>query len=742
MKAGLYLLTLWFMAGYLHAQNWKVIYPQSEIQNDFVKGLIPPGGNFFYAVGNDIIKCENYGSSWRKLNSGTLPYQECGENNYFDLQFITASTVVMVFKNNVYVSKDTGTTWSRKLNLGTIHPKLVSSSYFNALHFPTQNTGYAVGSFSKIFKTTDRGETWDTLSWSSSTAPYRDYSDVYFFNEDTGIVSGYEVVDISTQFGLKLFAMKTTDGGGSWKNYPVETTFDFKNTSINFLTEKTGFIFCSVTQLIEKIFVTNDSAKTWSDISPQNITDITCVKWIDSSIGILYGRNKNEVQTFYKTTNQGQSWYEVPLPITHNNSAYTVNDFVFLNGSTGFTVGKGGAVMRTLDGGESWQVVNESAISFYNIEFTSKSDAYGNTGTELYKTTDGGHTWIYMKAISDTLQHYILDFKFNNTGKGYFLGYNNVFYKTTAESQTIVKDTFPVNFLLFYQYMQLSGDTIYIAGSTSESFNLLLSTFDDGTTWTIDTIGVKSDYLTSFQLVENTLIVTTPYNIMSSSDYGSSWDTLHSKDLINHSCFLDKNVGYANINNNDYIKTDDRGKTWKTITIAHPEDTNNLHISGLLPVDKNLVYAYGNENDTFKKNCLFYKSGDGGSTWQREFMSFKSPGRISKMFKNDSDIYAVSSQGQLLCLDIGRNIIRKPAKISKSKDCKIFHNPVSDVLIISNPETILEARVYTLNGDLLSSIKTHQKKVSLQLSHLPAGVYICSYKMKYKISKQLFCKIH
>lgn len=161
-----------------------------------------------------------------------------------------------------------------------------------------------------------------------------------------------------------------------------------------------------------------------------------------------------------------------------------------------------------------------------------------------------------------------------------------------------------------------------------------------------------------------------------------------------------------------------------------------------MPVDKNLVYAYGNENDTFKKNCLLYRSEDGGITWQREFMSFSSPGRISKMFKNDRNIFAISSQSQLICRGIDRNIIRNPARFPTNRDFEIVHNPVSDILTITNPGTILEARVYTLNGGLLNSVKTNQKKVSLQLSHLPAGVYVVSCKMKNKKSKQLFYKLH
>ena len=738
----LLLLPYFLLIGmYMYAQGWELIYPQNaNVSGDLVKGIVPNGSNLLYAVGNDIFIYNDAGNFQNGVNTTTLPIQEQEAGRYFGMQFVSESKAYMFNKNNIYMSQNTGLVWTNQLSLDVINPSYTSSKYFLAMHFPTENTGYAVGPFKKIYKTQDGGATWKQISASPSTTPYIQYSGVYFLNESVGFVSGHEVNDILMNFGFQEFVMKTTNGGETWERYEISTLSDFQQLSLDFKTEQTGFVFCSVTQGIEQIFVTNDSAQTWTNITPENIGEISCICWIDSATGILYGV-RNNMQILLKTVNQGQTWYEVPFPISHNLSKNTINDIVFVNSTNGYTVGKGGLVMFTDDAGESWQVLNEETIKLWQIDFVSENNAFGNTGFELYKTTDGGQTWDYLENASTHLYNYIFDIDFNNENEGYVLGYGSSYLKTNDGLQTFEMKALPVSFFYSYKYIELAGDTIYIAGTTSQTNELLIST-DEGNTWDINSIGFDGNYVISFQNLNDTLIVNTMYDIVSSTDNGATWNTmLHSDTAIQKSVFINSNVGYATtsygLSEGSYKKTVDGGQNWNIIRVF-PQDDDTLHLNGIFPIDINLVYAYGFKYDQYQKYAVIWKSEDGGETWQTETLPFFLAGEISQMLRYENYVYAVTSQGKIIRLQVEDFNISDNVLINN--DFKLYPNPGTDKVYVSSPENISDINIYSLSGKQIKNIKPNKKEISINISVLTQGVYIINCKTESDIKSQLFIK--
>ena len=741
MKKFFFILFFLYIVTCIYAQEWEIVYPQNvNVHGSLVKGIVPNGSTLFYAVGNDIFIYNDSGNFQNGVNTTTLPIQEQEGGRYFDMQFVSESKAYMFNKNSIYMSQNTGLMWTDQLTLDIINPSYTSSKYFLAMHFPTENTGYAVGPFKKIYKTQNGGATWEQISASPSTAPYIQYSGVFFLNENVGFVSGHEVDDISMNFGFQEFVMKTTNGGETWERYDIGALSDFQQLSLDFKTEQTGFVFCSVTQGIEQIFVTNDSAQTWTNITPENIGEISCVHWIDSNTGILYGV-RNNMQILLKTVNQGQTWYEVAFPITHNLSKSTINDIAFVNSTNGYTVGKGGLVMYTNDAGENWQVLNEETITLWQIDFVSENNAFGNTGFELYKTTDGGQTWDYLDDASTHLYNYIFDMDFNNENEGYVLGYGSSYLKTNDGMQTFEMGTLPVNFFLFYKYIDFAGDTIYIAGTTSQTNELLISA-DGGNTWDVNSIGFDGNYVISFQNLNDTLIVNTMYDIVYSTDKGAAWNTiLHSDTAIQSSVFISSNVGYATtsygLSEGKYKKTIDGGENWNIITVF-PQEDDTLYLNGIFPVDIDLVYAYGFIYDQYHKHAVIWKSEDGGQTWQTETLSFFLPGEISQMLRYENYVYAVASQGEIIRLQMEE--LNIPDNILINNDFELYPNPVKDKVYLSSPENISYVSIYSLDGKQIKNIRPDKKEMSINISFLPQGAYIINCKTESGIKSKLLIK--
>lgn len=95
-------------------------------------------------------------------------------------------------------STDGGTTWQNKGIIG---------DFFRAIHFPTTQVGYAVGSSGSIIKTEDAGNTWNFIrngdNLSISNEPFRS---VFFTNKDNGYIVGERGI-----------FWKTEDGGENWE---------------------------------------------------------------------------------------------------------------------------------------------------------------------------------------------------------------------------------------------------------------------------------------------------------------------------------------------------------------------------------------------------------------------------------------------------------------------------------------------------------------------------------------------
>lgn len=169
-------------------------------------------------------KTVNEGVSWTLISSfetllGIL------SNVYFS-DAMTGSMVLQ--SSGIYKTSDGGVTWTPKLTT-------LSSDNLNALHFPSASVGYAVGGDS-IFKTTDMGETWNSIYLPSSFP----YNSVYFTDIDTGYACGGDGFTTGV-------IRKTVDGGLSWtlsnSNPYTFQSIHFPNSSTGYACGQSGTIY-------------------------------------------------------------------------------------------------------------------------------------------------------------------------------------------------------------------------------------------------------------------------------------------------------------------------------------------------------------------------------------------------------------------------------------------------------------------------------------------------------------------
>jgi photosystem II stability/assembly factor-like uncharacterized protein len=279
----------------------------------------------------------------------------------------------------------------------------------NSIHFPTSSVGYACGNAGTIIKTTNGGNSFQTLTASFT----QNLNRICFAN----INSGYVVGD----GGLIL---KTNNAGATWDSVYSGVTQSLN--AINFISASKGFVGGAAGVILRTI----DSGNTWvssaNGITAGQSDQVNDIFFTDSLTGFATVSN-----TIYKTVNGGVTWSALLY-----NMTFTYRDIQFLNKDTGFVCGNAGMyfVIRTINGGQTWEQSYTSNVAPFNqITFDTDNNIL-LAGAGMWKSRDFGLTWqdVITAPQSEFTQNYL---RFNAVS-----GFNLAAGITAGTSGTIYKN--------------------------------------------------------------------------------------------------------------------------------------------------------------------------------------------------------------------------------------------------------------------------------------------------------------
>lgn len=291
------------------------------------------------------------------------------------------------------------------------------------LHFPSSETGYAVGAAGTVVKTTDAGETWNSLPINTT----EDLHAVHFTDEATGFVAG----DVHT--------FKTVDGGNNWAELTLPAGYSFRD--LLFLDSQTGFCIGGD----GLIFKTTDGGTTWAPKTSVALRTMSSIHFPTPQIGYAVGTGYG--WAYQKTTDGGETWTEIsintPIPNLSNLEAvfFTAPEKGFIGG---WYIS---AFVATSNGGSNWISLDDSSEpQLYAIHFPTETHGYAvGWHGRILNSTDSGNTWS-QQIYGDSESLYAVQFTDENTG--YIVGDNGLILKTgnggvTAQSE-INAATIPV----------------------------------------------------------------------------------------------------------------------------------------------------------------------------------------------------------------------------------------------------------------------------------------------------------
>jgi photosystem II stability/assembly factor-like uncharacterized protein len=359
------------------------------------------------------------GRIYRTINGGLDWTLQWDADAYLStLQFFDADEGWAIGGDTFLHTVDAGQTWTPA--------NVPAGTWSHGARFANRLHGIAVGEYGNVVISGDGGQSWtqiapigsgprlwDVESLSPTTSVYCGETGIAALTSTggaswtslqsggAGSTHGLDAVD-----GLRAWAandggeiLRTTDGGAHWQRIAVAGFDNYgRLDDVDFADAQRGWAVGRHEVFgggFGKIVRSLDGGLTWNEqfVVPEGYFE--AVEALDASTAFALGQVPLGPRFVLRTTNGGQTWNDV------SPSQAVFMDVDFVDGSTGWLVG--GRIYRTSDGGQSWALQHTPAELLYSVSFADALHGWAvGWGPTLLRTSDGGQTWTPQNANAAT----------------------------------------------------------------------------------------------------------------------------------------------------------------------------------------------------------------------------------------------------------------------------------------------------------------------------------------------------
>lgn len=530
---------------------------------------------FAFGEGSVILKTSNGGAAWDVGNTDSLQRTVNAVKKATPLVWYAVGSSGLVLKTT-----DGGVTGT------TINTGYVDNFY--DVDFVDADTGYITGAAGRVLKTTNGGLNWTALNAGYTNNVYtvqvRAANDVWVANASTSALK------------------RSTDYGATWTTVTVsgltQTIWD-----MFWLDNNRGWL---ATQNGGRVYYTTDGGTTWNNSIVNSLVVPNFVYYIDANIGFVTNNNNG---TIYRSTDGGVTYTGI---VAGTEPLYDISGF----GSVLIACGRYGSIYKSTDAGLTWAPLMNAITqkTFRRVKFVTEDVGFllGGSSTTadslgfLFKTTDGGNTWVDIgmnfKFVGYGLSMPSANIWYVSTGR-------NRIYKTTDAGATWtwlsqpLFGTTPINEIAF-------ADTM--TGFAVTNTGRIIKTTNGGVTWDSLASPHGTTAIYAMHLFNANKVITVGGSALAfmTTDGGTTWTQLTTNIPGNYFglSFYNNNhgviVGYSSSAN--YVaRTTDGGLTWTAYT---PPENHTISNYGVVFEDTTTFWL-------LDQNGRMSRTTDGGLTW-------------------------------------------------------------------------------------------------------------------------------
>ncbi|MFO7527167.1 MAG: YCF48-related protein [Ignavibacteriaceae bacterium] len=401
--------------------------------NPMLRFISQYNDSIFFTGGMKLFRSIDYGETWNQ-HSDPLNFTQYRT-------FLSINNIGFIVGNyyNIAKTTDAGETWS------LVFP---NTGYYQ-VHAMKYNNGLIITCGSdRVLKSTDFGNSWDSVA-----VPMANYHTIYFATDSVIYISGEKGVLIkSTDRGNSFIAVST-----NFINDPIFAT--------SFSDSLNGYI---ITNLNPKVYRTMDGGKIFSDITPLGMYESAHnVYAVTNEMVIVTSDNR-----IYVTKDGGFNWiYSSYGP----GNTYVPNDIYFKDTLNGMVVCGWNLIRETTDGGNSWtnKLMGTTQEHIQSVSFPDTLNGYYSTGDKLYKTTNGGLDWQFLRNLDMMFSK----IRFVNSNEGVGGGYGGIFYTNDGGMNWTRSDE--IGYVNSFDIRKHGNNSVLMA----LKFDSLYTSYNLGLTW-------------------------------------------------------------------------------------------------------------------------------------------------------------------------------------------------------------------------------------------------------------------
>lgn len=213
---------------------------------------------------------------------------------------------------------------------------------------------------------------------------------------------------------------------------------------------------------------------------------------------------------------RGVTWHQAKTVPTQS----TLTGVTFVNKDLGFAVGHDATVIRTTDGGETWDLVyndSESEMAFMTVYFEDEKRGFAmGAFSFIVETSDGGETWEERSLSDGLLDDYHLNKLFSDKDGDLFVAAEfGVVYHSTDKGRTFnrIQTQYEGS---FWGGFGMSDGSVMVFGMRGNAFR----SYDKGQTWQKVDTGTDKSIAGGVQLGSGKIVLVGLQGYVGYSDNG------------------------------------------------------------------------------------------------------------------------------------------------------------------------------------------------------------------------------
>jgi photosystem II stability/assembly factor-like uncharacterized protein len=611
-------------------QSWQVPknLPAKDLRlNSAV--FLTPAVTIVVGEGGALLRSQDGGKEWTTAES-----PRDATANLVKVSFLDSMNGLAVGDHGTILRTiDGGKKWIRADTPSGIDATIRAVAFGNA------QIAIAAGDNGTLLRSEDGGKTWTNVAPSKISTYFRS---VEFSKNNSVLVAG-------ERFPNNLFAgltvpwqgptptlLESKDDGKNWTwiRPPYQRDYNLRSIAVgnrgfglavgdrlfvaqNESGSKQGAQITEGFQIMGGGILATPDGQAWSESPTMGFARLFAATTIGETTGIAVG----DAGWIVRTANGGASWERAETP---EGIDKTLLDVSFYKNGIGISVGEGGVILRTNDGGVNWYLPELPDIIAYDLHAIARigskgAVAVGALGTIL-QTQDGGNTWTNRSRPSGQSTT-LTAVAFPSASSGAAIGNPGTLLWTTNSGKdwaVFHKPEGILNLVSLAFANESTGVAVGLGEEKSFIGGTIVRTDNAGKTWERIPLpsGVESRLLSVTFLNETTAVaIGENGTIIRSSTGGKNWAVVPTPSEVTSSLRAIAFLGLVGIivgDNGVVLRSQDGGEKWSLIELPQailPEGTS-VSLEAVAFASSSLVSIAGSS-----RTALY--SEDGGRSWSK-----------------------------------------------------------------------------------------------------------------------------